>query len=70
VSVDSGEILSPLTKEEDQILEEFDKDDGDVKDTIATSSEMKRYQSLEDWDAWIRRPLKERRKVEKLGGSR
>lgn len=70
VSVDSGEILSPLTKEEDQILEEFEKDDGDVKDAIASSSEMKRYQSLENWDAWVRRPLKERRKVEKLGGSR
>jgi hypothetical protein len=70
VSVDSGEILSPLTKEEDQILEEFDKDDEDVKATIASSSEMTRYQSLEDWDTLVRRPLKERRKVEKLGGSR
>jgi len=70
VSVDSGEILSPLTKEEDQILEEFEKDDEEVKDSIATYSEVKRYQSLEDRNIWIRRPLTERRKAEKLGGSR
>lgn len=70
VSVDSGEILTPLTKEEDQILEEFEKEDEAVKDSIATYSEMKRYQSFDDWNTWVRNPLKERQKVEKLGVAR
>jgi len=70
VSVDSGEILTPLTKEEDQILEEFENEDETVKDSLATQSEVKRYRSFDDWDTWVRSPLKERQNAENLGGSR
>lgn len=70
VSVDSGEILTPLTKEEDQILEEFENEDEAVKDSFATQSEVMRYQSFDDWKTWVRRPLKERQNAQKLGGSR
>jgi len=70
VSVDSGEILTPLTKEEDKILEEFENEEEAVKDNFATQSEVMRYKSLDDWSTWIRSPLKQRQNAEKLGGSR
>ncbi len=70
VSIDSGEILGPLTEDEGRVLEEFRNLDDPLKVGLAAHSAVTRHQKVDSWDAWIRTPLAEQLKAADLGGSR
>lgn len=67
ISIDTGKSLEPLTREEDELLSSFDKQDDDTRILLSSYSFRLHYDDVNGWNMWLRRPIEEQIKIAKAG---
>ncbi|NMM63881.1 hypothetical protein HBE96_14585 [Clostridium sp. P21] len=68
VSIDSGKILTPLKKEEINLLKLFDKLDNNTKLLLSNFSFNFHRKNIYNWNKWLYSPMAEQIKIARLGG--
>lgn len=67
ISIDTGKSLEPLTREEDELLSSFDKQDDDTKTLLSNYSFRLHYDDVNGWNMWLHRPIETQIKIAKAG---
>lgn len=67
ISIDTGKSLEPLTREEDELLSSFDKQDDDTKISLSSYSFKLHHDDVDNWSIWIHRPIEEQIKIAEAG---
>lgn len=67
ISIDTGKSLEPLTREENELLSSFDKQDDDKKILLSSYSFRLHHDDVNRWTMWLRRPIEEQIKIAEAG---
>lgn len=68
ISVDTGKPITPLTRYEFRLLDEFNKLDDDFQKLLSSFSYAVYRQNLYSWNTWIHSPIKSQIRSARMGG--